>query len=216
MKKDVKGFRKFASEILSEGIKKYDEIKKPISKKHRIGEKAEDNGLYECTTCGDLLVIMKDERLPACDICYGKNTRNSWIRRSEKVNFISRNPNTVFERESTIIEKFADTITRFSGSMFFVYLHIIWFAIWVTINFDKTPIKPFDPFPFGLLTMIVSLEAIFLSTFILISQNRITERSEIRTELDYKVNVNAEKMITEVLGTLRDIKESVEKTRGKK
>ncbi|MBS3051857.1 MAG: DUF1003 domain-containing protein [Candidatus Aenigmarchaeota archaeon] len=95
--------------------------------------------------------------------------------------------------------------------MTFVYIHIVWFAVWVLINLNMTMLKPFDQFPFGLLTMIVSLEAIFLSTFILISQNRITERSEIRSELDYKVNVNAEKMITEALGLLHDIKENVEK-----
>lgn len=211
MNKEIQELKKFAGEILSEGLKKYNEIKKPILKKHKIGEKIEDNGLYECTTCGDLLAIIKGERLPTCDVCYAKNIKNSWIKRSEKVNFISKNPNIEFERDSTFIEKIADGITAVSGSMTFVYIHIVWFAVWVLINLNMTMLKPFDQFPFGLLTMIVSLEAIFLSTFILISQNRITERSEIRSELDYKVNVNAEKMITEALGLLHDIKENVEK-----
>ena len=84
MNKEIQELKKFAGEILSEGLKKYNEIKKPILKKHKIGEKIEDNGLYECTTCGDLLAIIKGERLPTCDVCYAKNIKNSWIKRSEK------------------------------------------------------------------------------------------------------------------------------------
>lgn len=70
--------------------------------------------------------------------------------------------------------RFAEFITKFSGSMSFVYFHIIWFGLWIVMNHGLlTPfIKTFDPFPYGLLTMIVSLEAIFLSTFIMITQNR--------------------------------------------
>ena len=72
--------------------------------------------------------------------------------------------------EGTIAER----ITRFSGSMPFVYLHIIWFGFWICANHGLFApfILPFDPFPYGLLTMIVSLEAIFLSTFIMVAQNR--------------------------------------------
>lgn len=68
----------------------------------------------------------------------------------------------------------ADLITRFAGSMNFVYFHALWFSAWIIINAGLVSfiIKPFDPFPYGLLTMIVSLEAIFLSTFIMITQNR--------------------------------------------
>src|SRR6476469_4527316 len=72
----------------------------------------------------------------------------------------------------TFQERMADAITAFSGSMSFLYLHALWFALWVLINTCWFGIRPFDPFPYSLLTMIVSLEAIFLSTFVLISQNR--------------------------------------------
>lgn len=212
MKKEIQELKKIAGDFFSEGLKRYSQIKKPISRKYKIGEKIGENSLYECTSCGDLLVIMRGERLPACDNCYAKSIKNVWVKRSEKVNFITKNPNTEFERESTFLEKVADVITAFSGSMTFVYIHIVWFAIWVLINMNMTALKPFDPFPFGLLTMIVSLEAIFLSTFILITQNRITERSEIRSDLDYKTNINTEKMMVEALGLLHDIKEKVEKT----
>ncbi len=68
--------------------------------------------------------------------------------------------------------RLADFISRFAGSIYFVYFHVIWFGAWILLNHPKTGIKGFDPFPYGLLTMIVSLEAIFLSTFIMMNQNR--------------------------------------------
>ena len=73
-------------------------------------------------------------------------------------------------RERTVQERLADAITSFSGSMLFVYLHILWFGAWLLVNTGHVGIPQFDPFPYGLLTMIVSLEAIFLSIFVLISQ----------------------------------------------
>ncbi len=75
------------------------------------------------------------------------------------------------ERRDRFESRLADTITQFAGSMNFVYVHIIWFSLWVLL--------PVEKYPFGLLTMIVSLEAIFLSTFILISQNRADERRQV-------------------------------------
>src|SRR4030042_6624851 len=66
----------------------------------------------------------------------------------------------------------ADAITSFSGRMVFAYVHIAWFAVWILLNTGRFGVRAFDPFPYGLLTMVVSLEAIFLSTFVLISQNR--------------------------------------------
>jgi uncharacterized membrane protein len=72
------------------------------------------------------------------------------------------------ERRQSLENRVADQITRFAGSMRFVYLHVVWFAAWIGLRVE--------PYPFGLLTMIVSLEAIFLSTFVLISQNRTDEK----------------------------------------
>ena len=89
----------------------------------------------------------------------------------------------------------ADRITAFAGSIFFVYIHIAWFGTWLLINVAVHPlfgVKPFDHFPFGLLTLIVSLEAIFLATFVMISQNRQAARSDIRAQLDYETNLRAE------------------------
>jgi uncharacterized membrane protein len=87
-------------------------------------------------------------------------------------------------------ERAADKITAFSGSMLFVYLHIVWFTIWIVLN--VTTRWRFDPYPFGLLTLVVSLEAIFLSTFVLLSQNREAARSDVRSEIDFETNVLSE------------------------
>jgi len=86
-------------------------------------------------------------------------------------------------------DRVADQITAFSGSMAFVYLHVFWFALWIVGNVYWWR---FDPFPFGLLTLIVSLEAIFLSTFVLLSQNRESARSDMRAEIDFETNVLSE------------------------
>ena len=87
----------------------------------------------------------------------------------------------------------ADSITTIAGSMRFVYIHIIWFGV-----LDRLERRPgrfhneFDKYPYGLLTMIVSLEAIFLSTFVMISQNRQAARSDLRSELDFENNIRGE------------------------
>jgi uncharacterized membrane protein len=86
-------------------------------------------------------------------------------------------------------DRVADKITSFAGSMPFIYLHVIWFAAWIIANVAGWN---FDPFPFGLLTLVVSLEAIFLSTFVMLSQNREAARSDIRAEIDFETNVLSE------------------------
>ena len=90
-------------------------------------------------------------------------------------------------------QKASDAISAFAGSLAFVYLHIGWFTFWILANLGVLGQRlAFDPFPYGLLTMIVSLEAIFLSTFILITQNRQGERSEARAAFDFHNNVRGE------------------------
>jgi uncharacterized membrane protein len=98
----------------------------------------------------------------------------------------------------------ADRITAFSGSMFYVWLHVVLFSLWIALN---TPVVGwnYDPFPFGLLTMIVSLEAIFLATFVLISQNRQALLSDKRAKLDLQVNLIAEQEVTKLLELVAEI-----------
>jgi uncharacterized membrane protein len=105
-------------------------------------------------------------------------------------------------RERTLQDRIADLITGFSGRMLFVYVHIVWFALWLLFNTGRVGIRPFDPFPYGLLTMIVSLEAIFLSTFVLISQNRMSVQAEHRADLDLHIDLLAEYELTRVLQML--------------
>src|SRR5476651_885732 len=90
--------------------------------------------------------------------------------------------------------------------MSFVYIYSFWFGIWVLINLGLLGAGlKFDRFPFGLLTLIVSLEAIFLSTFVMISQNRQANAAEVRSELDYQTDVKAEKEIDIIMKTLQRV-----------
>jgi uncharacterized membrane protein len=90
-------------------------------------------------------------------------------------------------------DRMADKVTSFAGSLKFVYIHSVWFGIWIVLNVGLAGAGlEFDKFPFGLLTMIVSLEAIFLSTFVMVSQNRQSERADVRSQLDFETNLRAE------------------------
>lgn len=105
---------------------------------------------------------------------------------------VSRNANEEMEVHSTVLQRIADWLAWFSGSMPFLISHTFWFIIWVSLNTFILRDKAFDPFPFGLLTMIVSLEAIFLACFVLISQNRQAEKDKVRSDIEYEVNIKAE------------------------
>ena len=106
-------------------------------------------------------------------------------------------------------DRIADLFTEFSGHMNFVYLHIFWFAVWIAWNLGALGVEPFDPYPFGLLTMIVSLEAIFLSTFVLISQNRMGEDADRRANLHLQIGLLSEHEITRALHMLEEIQDKI-------
>ena len=128
---------------------------------------------------------------------------------------IERNIRTIIHlrakaaHERSLQARLADTITSFSGRMIFVYVHIVWFGIWVVLNTGRFGIQPFDPFPYGLLTMVVSLEAIFLATFVLISQNRLGEETERRADLDLHIGLLTEHELTRVLQMLDAIQDKL-------
>jgi len=105
----------------------------------------------------------------------------------------SRNVNIEEQQEATgRLMRIADWITAFSGSLTFLFLHICIFAIWILLNVGNHPLGGFDAYPFGFLTLVVSLEAIILSVFVLLSQNRATARDRIRGDIEYEVNLKAE------------------------
>ena len=112
-------------------------------------------------------------------------------------------------RERGIEGKLADTVTLLSGQMAFVYIHIAWFGAWVAVNTGHFGIPPFDPFPYGLLTMVVSLEAIFLATFVLISQNRISEEAERRADLALQIGLLTEYEVTRLLRMLDAVQDKI-------
>lgn len=99
----------------------------------------------------------------------------------------------------TLFERFADFMTSAFGSMPFLLANVIWFLVWIIINLNLIPAIPaFDPFPFGLLTMIVSLEAIVLAIVVLISQNRDARIAELREEVDLQIDILAEHELTKL------------------
>jgi uncharacterized membrane protein len=104
-----------------------------------------------------------------------------------------RNESLIVRRLARTQDRVADGITSFAGSLKFVYLHTVWFGIWILLNVGLAGLAvTFDKFPFGLLTMIVSLEAIFLSTFVMVSQNRQAARADVRSQLDIENNLRSE------------------------
>jgi uncharacterized membrane protein len=110
----------------------------------------------------------------------------------------------------TFAEKIADYINGSFGSIWFLVINVYWFAVWIILNINVIPgVVPFDPFPFGFLTMVVSLEAIVLSIFVLLSQNRAAQTASLREELHLQVNLIAEEEITKVLELLSEIRTKV-------
>jgi uncharacterized membrane protein len=130
-------------------------------------------------------------------------------------NVIERNIRTIIHlrtkaaNERSLQGRIADAITSFSGRMIFAYVHIVWFGIWILLNSGHFGVRVFDPFPYGLLTMIVSLEAIFLSTFVLISQNRLSEETERRADLALHIGLLTEHELTRVLQMLDAIQDKL-------
>lgn len=121
-----------------------------------------------------------------------------------------RNIETVLKLEETArkqrnrADRVAEVIANFCGSMTFVWVHVVWFGWWIVLNL-LPGIKHIDPFPFTFLTLVVSLEAIFLSTFILISQNHDSRVSEKRNHLDLQINLLSEQENTKMLMILQQI-----------
>jgi uncharacterized membrane protein len=131
----------------------------------------------------------------------------------------SRNVNEETEDKRTKVMRIADWISEFSGSLEFLFIHCGLFFVWIVMNtgpLGRSPVGGWDPFPYGLLTMCVSLEAIILSVFVLLSQNRQVARDRVRNDIEYDVNLKAEleiahlhekvdHMNAEILGRLEKI-----------
>jgi uncharacterized membrane protein len=106
--------------------------------------------------------------------------------------------------ERSAADRVADAVARITGSAPFAIFHVLWFAGWAVVNVGIVGVvEPFDPFPFPFLTLLVSLEAIFLSMFVLMSQNRMTRQADKRAHLDLQIDLLAEQELTTILRMLR-------------
>lgn len=143
---------------------------------------------------GDLDELFRVKPAAAMDLLTATGRRLRETSRLLRAN-AAKNVNEETEDKSTAIERAADWVTEFSGSIPFLMIHLVLFTIWIALNVPPLvngPAGGFDPFPFGLLTMSVSLEAIILSVLVMLSQNRQVARDRIKNDIEYNINVSAE------------------------
>ena len=143
---------------------------------------------------GDLEEFLRARPAAAIDLLTAAGRR---LRESAKLlrRTASRNINEETQDKRTMVMRAADWISEFSGSLPFLFIHCGLFFVWIVLNtgpLARTPIGGWDAFPYGLLTMCVSLEAIILSVFVLLSQNRQVARDRVRNDIEYEVNVKSE------------------------
>jgi uncharacterized membrane protein len=135
------------------------------------------------------------------------NNDDKMNRTPQMARIVERNIDALLERQKqeekkkSFEEKIADNVTRFTGSMLFVYIHLILFGLWIVWNAGFIGLKPFDP-SFVILAMFASVEAIFLSTFVLISQNRMNAQADKRADLDLQVSLLTEHEVTRMITLL--------------
>jgi uncharacterized membrane protein len=126
-------------------------------------------------------------------------------------NVIQRNIRKIIQiRQKAVLEqslqdRIAHGMTTFSGSMLFFYLHVVLFSVWILLNTGRVGVSRFDPYPYGLLSTVVSMEAIFLTTFVLLSQNLLGKEAERLTDLGLQTGLLTEHELTRVLQMLRAI-----------
>ncbi len=156
----------------------------------------------------DLLQLVTAHPSAALDMMtmLGQRVRDTSTLAQSRVT--ARNPNTEIEEQEqrSFGARIAEWLTALAGDVRFVYVTTIFFIFWFAVNLDLVPGVPaFDPFPFGLLTMILSVEAIYLTMFLLISQNREAARDRIRNDIEYQVNLQAEKEIRELHDRMEEV-----------
>ena len=137
----------------------------------------------------DLLQLFRKKPEAALDMLatMGGMTRKANALLRERV---ARNVNEEVADHRSTVDRIADAVATFSGDIKFILLHVAWFGTWIGLN--VTGLLSFDKYPFGLLTMVVSLEAIFLSCLVLISQNMQVAKDRVRSDIEYEVNIKAE------------------------
>ena len=157
---------------------------------------------------GDLEAFLKKHPAAAMDLLTALGRR---LRKTSEMlrHAATRNVNEETEDKRTVIQKSADTIAEFAGSITFLNLHVVLFAVWLGWNLLLPDGRRFDPYPFGLLTMAVSLESIFLSVFLLLSQNRQAAKDRVRADVEYEVNLRAELEVAHLHEKIDDLRRDV-------
>jgi uncharacterized membrane protein len=147
----------------------------------------------------DLELLFKSHPTAAMDVLAVIGRRLREADRKLGVRASRASPNEIIDERVTPVQRVADGLADFSGRFSFLLVHAAWFAAWILVNVELVPgVHPFDPYPFGLLTMVVSLEAIFLSCMVLISQNRQAAREQIRSDAEYETNIRAGLEVTQL------------------
>jgi CRP/FNR family cyclic AMP-dependent transcriptional regulator len=147
---------------------------------------------------GDLQLLFSRHPAAAMDILAAIGRR---LREADKLlgTRIASSPNEAIAERLNLFDRVADFVAAFSGTFSFLLLHVAWFALWLAVNMGMVPMLPaFDPYPFQFLTMVVSLEAIFLSCLVLISQSRQAVKDRIRSDVEYEANIRAGLEVTQL------------------
>ncbi|MBK7861594.1 MAG: DUF1003 domain-containing protein [Archangiaceae bacterium] len=146
----------------------------------------------------DLQLLFARHPAAAMDILAAIGRR---LREADKLlgSRVQESPNEAINERLRIVDRVADFVAEFSGTFLFLALHVVWFAVWLLVNTGMVPGLPeFDPYPFQFLTMVVSLEAIFLSCLVLISQSRQAVKDRIRSDVEYEANIRAGLEVTQL------------------
>ncbi len=133
----------------------------------------------------------------------GQNASTGGMERREREAFASDRPFGALKAQlsaaRTPVQRSADRLTRVASSTAFLVAHMVWLAAWIVLNSGLFGFTTFDPFPFGLLTLVLSIEAIFLTIFVLMSQGREAAIAELREEMTLQVNLRIEREVTKAL-----------------
>ena len=189
--KDDSGDKVILSVVETGGI--FGELSLLDNEPRSAGAKALQDSFLFVIDRHDLEMLFQKHQHAALDIMamLSRRIRDADVLVRQRV--VARNVNEETALPLNFGTRLADLLTTVAGDIRFAYFCFFWFLIWIVMNTNIIPgLQAFDPFPFGLLTMIVSLLAIFLSLFVLISQNRQTEREKVRNDIEYEVNVKAE------------------------
>jgi uncharacterized membrane protein len=178
----------------------------------KIGHKSRSSLVYRCSNCGNEQAFLAGQMTCVCPACAVPD--HYWDATDQELVLVTRDRRKELVRTPSRGERFSDWVMAMVGSIYFVHVHMVWFGAWIVYNLAAS--SPFDPYPFGLLTMIVSLEAIILAALILIAQNRQSEVSDMRARLDYQADVLAQHNTDRILTMLKQVREKMGITNGDK